>query len=151
VILELIDTAMAQGARLSAATAIAGLSARTVIRWRRLGDAEDRRKGPSVAPANKLTEQERMRIVDVANSAPFRDMSPKQIVPQLADKGIFIGSESSFYRVLKEHQMVNHRQPCQLHLNLSAFHRFKMSSDQRLRRRSGGSINIPPTLRQVPL
>jgi transposase InsO family protein len=76
-----------------------------------LGDAEDRRKGPSVAPANKLTEQERMRIVDVANSAPFRDMSPKQIVPQLADKGIFIGSESSFYRVLKEHQMVNHRQP----------------------------------------
>ena len=51
-----------------------------------------------------------MRIVDVANSAPFRDMSPKQIVPNLADQGIYIGSESSFYRVLKEQKMTTHRQ-----------------------------------------
>ena len=51
-----------------------------------------------------------MKIVDVANSAAFRDMSPKQIVPKLADQGIYIGSESSFYRVLKEQKMINHRQ-----------------------------------------
>ena len=48
-------------------------------------------------------------------------MSPKQIVPKLADQGIYIGSESTFYRVLKEQQMINHRPnehvadgPCQV-------------------------------------
>ena len=46
----------------------------------------------------------------MANSPRFRDMSPKQIVPNLADQGIYIGSESSFYRVLKEQEMINHRQ-----------------------------------------
>lgn len=51
-----------------------------------------------------------MQIVEVANSAAYRDMSPKQIVPNLADQGIYVGSESSFYRVLKEHKMINHRQ-----------------------------------------
>jgi putative transposase len=51
-----------------------------------------------------------MQIVDVANSAAYRDMSPKQIVPKLADQGIYIGSESSFYRILKEQQMIKHRQ-----------------------------------------
>jgi hypothetical protein len=27
-----------------------------LIRWRRLGDAKERRKGPAVAPVNKLNE-----------------------------------------------------------------------------------------------
>jgi hypothetical protein len=52
-----------------------------------------------------------MKIVEIANSARFRDVSPKQIVPTLADQGIYIASESSFYRVLKEQEMVKHRQP----------------------------------------
>lgn len=109
-ILELIDKAMSGGARLQKAAAIAGLSARSVIRWRQTGVVDDRRIGPKVAPANKLSENERAKIVNVANSASFRDMSPKQIVPNLADQGIYIGSESSFYRVLKEQKMINHRQ-----------------------------------------
>lgn len=107
-ILELIDKAVADGARLQKAAAITGLNARTVARWR-LSD-EDQRNGTNLAPANKLSDPERMRIVNVANSAPFRDMSPKQIVPKLADQGIYIGSESSFYRVLKEQKMTTHRQ-----------------------------------------
>jgi putative transposase len=109
-ILDLIDTAVANGARIQTAAAIAGLSARTVIRWRQSGGDDDRRKGPALTPANKLSEQERMKIVEVANSASFRDMSPKQIVPKLADQDIYIGSESSFYRVLKEKKMMKHRQ-----------------------------------------
>jgi putative transposase len=108
-IIELIDKAVADGASLQKAAAITGLNARTVFRWR-LSD-EDRRKGTNPPPANKLSEEERMKIVDVANSAPFRDMSPKQIVPKLADQGIYIGSESSFYRVLKEQKMTTHRRP----------------------------------------
>mgnify|MGYP001814690833 CR=1 FL=1 len=109
-ILELIDNAVDSGARLKAAAAILGLSSRTIIRWRRKGGGNDQRNGPTSQPANKLSERERQQIVDVANSPEYRDMSPKQIVPKLADQGVYIGSESSFYRVLKEHQMINHRQ-----------------------------------------
>lgn len=109
-ILGLIDKAMQSGARLKTAAAIMGLSARTIIRWRRIDDDQDQRKGPDTAPANKLCEQERQQILDVSNSVPFRDLSPKQIVPKLADQGVYIASESSFYRILKEHKMLTHRQ-----------------------------------------
>ena len=109
-ILFLVDKAVASGARLKKAAEIIGLSARTIIRWRRSDTCADQRKGPMQAPNNKLSEQERQQILEVANSAPFRDMSPKQIVPTLADQGLYIGSESSFYRVLKEHHMVHHRE-----------------------------------------
>lgn len=36
-------------------------------------------------------------------------MPPSQIVPTLADEGIYIASESSFYRILREEKMQNHR------------------------------------------
>lgn len=107
-ILALIDEAIGAGARLAKAADVVDLCARTVIRWRK-ADA-DRRCGPKQPPANKLSEQERQQILEVANSAAFRDMSPKQIVPKLADQDIYIGSEASFYRILKEQHMINHRQ-----------------------------------------
>ncbi len=110
-ILGLIDTAVTGGARLKAAAVILGLSERTIIRWRGQDGGRDRRKGPDSDPANKLGEQERLQIIDVANSEEYRDMSPKQIVPKLADQGDYIGSESSFYRVLRERDMIKHRQP----------------------------------------
>ena len=109
-IIDLIDQAVASGARLEKAADIMGLSARTIIRWRQQDGGEDQRKGPSRAPANKLSEPERQQILEIANSAPFRDLSPKQIVPQLADQGVYLASESTFYRILKEHQMLTHRQ-----------------------------------------
>mgnify|MGYP001713702429 CR=1 FL=1 len=36
-------------------------------------------------------------------------MAPCEIVPALADEGIYIASESTFYRVLREEKMLNHR------------------------------------------
>lgn len=107
-ILCLIDEALSAGARLAKAAQIVGLCARTVIRWRKADD--DRRYGPKQSPANKLGEKDRRRIVEVSNSPAYRDLSPKQIVPKLADQGVYIASESSFYRILKEQHMVNHRQ-----------------------------------------
>jgi len=108
-IIDLVNGAVRSGACLHRAAGILGLSTRTIIRWRRDG-TEDRRKGPKTKPANKLSEQERKQILDLSNSAQFRDLSPKQIVPRLADQGVYIASESSFYRVLKEHKMLTHRQ-----------------------------------------
>ena len=109
-IINLIDKAVASGARIKKAADIMGLSVRTIIRWRQQGGGQDQRKGPLTVPANKISEQERKQILDTANSAPFRDLSPKQIIPKLADQGVYLASESTFYRVLKEHKMLTHRQ-----------------------------------------
>ena len=109
-IINLIDRAVESGARLKKAADIMGLSARTIIRWRQLGGGQDQRKGPLTAPANKLSNHERQQILDTANSAQFRDLSPKQIVPKLADQGVYLASESTFYRILKEQKMLTHRQ-----------------------------------------
>lgn len=60
--------------------------------------------------ANQLTAQERQAIIDCANSPEYTALSPSQIVPQLADKGLYLGSESSFFRVLRQYRQVAHRQ-----------------------------------------
>jgi putative transposase len=108
-IVDLIDEAIAAGARLKPAAAVIGLSARNIIRWKQSPDGQDRRMGAKKTPANKLSDLERRQVVDAANSAQFRDLSPKQVVPALADQGVYIASESSFYRILRENKMMAHR------------------------------------------
>jgi len=110
VILGLIDEATRAGARPERACNMLGLSVRTVQRWQARGGGEDRRYGPKTEPANKLSEVEVARILAVANSPEFRDVSPKLIVPQLADQGIYLASESSFYRTLHAHKLMSHRE-----------------------------------------
>lgn len=69
----------------------------------------DKRRGPLTEPANKLSAQERQKIIELANSPEYRDKSSAQIVPLLADKGIYVASEASFYRVLKATGLNAHR------------------------------------------
>jgi putative transposase len=107
--LSLIDEAVTAGARLRAVCDLLNLSTRSVDRWRLLGGGEDQRKGPSTVPAHKLTTAEREAVLAAANSAEFRDKSPRQIVPTLADRGEYIASESTFYRVLHEENLMQHR------------------------------------------
>ena len=109
-ILELIDEAVNSGALLSPAAEILGLSARTIIRWRRSKDDIDKRNGPKQPPLNKLSAQERQELLKTSNCLEFRELSPNQIVPKLADRGIYLASESTFYRVLREENLVNHRE-----------------------------------------
>jgi transposase InsO family protein len=111
--LALIDEAVGSGARLQLACELAGVSARTVQRWREQGPdgGEDRRRGPHKAPVNKLSSTERANLLEVVNSEPYRNLSPKQIVPRLADQGIYLASESTVYRVLEEAGQNSHRQP----------------------------------------
>lgn len=107
-ILALIEEAVRAGARRASAAAEAGLDPRTLERWR-AGAADDERRGPRTVPRNKLTARERERVVEIATSPEFRDLSPKQIVPRLTDKGAYIASESTFYRVLREERLLAHR------------------------------------------
>lgn len=109
-ILALVDEAVSAGARLCKACEILGISVRTTERWRLDTDGDDKRAGPLTAPAHKLTEAERSAVLEVANSPEFRDKSPRQIVPTLADRGEYIASESTFYRVLHEEGQMQHRE-----------------------------------------
>jgi len=79
-----------------------GLTVRMIQRWSQQGGGDDRRRGPLAAPANKLTPAERQDVLSVANSPTYRELSPKQIVPRLADEGRYVASESSFYRILRQ-------------------------------------------------
>jgi len=45
----------------------------------------------------------------VSNEPRFADMPPARIVPALADEGVYLASESSFQRVLREHGQSEHR------------------------------------------
>ena len=110
-ILALLDEAVAAGARLEKACEVLGLAMRTVARWQAEGGGVDRRAEAGTSPAHKLTPEERDAIVSYATSAEYRDLSPRQIVPLLADKGVYVASESSFYRVLHERDLMAHREP----------------------------------------
>ena len=108
-IIKLIDEARMSGARQSNACKIIGISCRTLQRWRQ-DDTQDGRIDAKHAPANKLTAMERQRIIQTANKPEYADLPPGKIVPKLADKGAYIASESTFYRVLKEVNQQHHRQ-----------------------------------------
>ncbi len=107
-VLSILDEAVAAGARLAPACAMLQLTLRTVQRWRRT--PEDKRPQASrPAPAHQLSDEERRHLLVVANQPAHAQMTPHQIVPKLADEGIFLASESTFYRVLKAARQTTHR------------------------------------------
>ncbi len=99
--MDLIEEAVASGARQERACAGLGVSARTVQRWQH-NETDRRAQAVRAAPSNKLSEAEREEIVSIANQPEYASLPPHQIVPRLADKGVYVASESTFYRVLKE-------------------------------------------------
>lgn len=105
-----VAEAMAAGARQDQACAVLGLSSRTLQRWQ-AGEtlSEDQRPQRQYTPPHTLTEAERAHILTVVNSAEFADLPPSQIVPLLADQGIYLASESTIYRILKATQQLKHR------------------------------------------
>jgi len=107
-----INEACAAGARLDKACGIAGISPRTIQLYCLNDEVKsDGRKAAAAhrTPANKITEVERSEILSVANSSQFENKPPSQIVPELADQGRYIASESSFYRILRAAKQLTHR------------------------------------------
>jgi len=111
--LEILDGAVYAGARAREVAALLGVGLTTLQRWRRLfaggGDGTDHRKGSLRNVSHRLTEEERQRILLTCNEPEFATLPPGQIVPVLADRGLFIGSERSFYRVLHAHGQTHRR------------------------------------------
>jgi putative transposase len=112
--IELIHEAVNAGARREKACGLLDLPVRTFRRWeQRLKDNQlkDQRKSAAAGrrPANKLSEAERKKIVDICNQPKYKSLPPTQIVPSLADEGVYLASESSFYRVLRQADQVHRR------------------------------------------
>jgi putative transposase len=109
VMLAGIEQARLSGANQRRSCEVMGVDARTIQRWASNQEGEDRRRGPRSAPHNRLSESEKKRVIETTTSVEHRNLSPKQIVPKLADCGEYIASESSFYRALAEEKMSEHR------------------------------------------
>src|SRR5690554_1451669 len=62
-----------------------------------------------MTPANKLSDDEQNAIIELCNQRPFVDLPPTQIVPTLMNQGVYVASESSFYRILKKNGQLHHR------------------------------------------
>lgn len=108
-ILTSVQEARDEGARLCRCAKVVGVDARTLQRWLRSPERQDQRRGPRRAPHNRLTPAEKRKVVEIATSPEHRELSPKQIVPKLADSGRYIASESTFYRVLRSEKLLAHR------------------------------------------
>jgi transposase InsO family protein len=107
-ILALIEEAVKGGAPRARACAVMGLRVRTVERWRG-PHPQDARQGPRATPRHALSSTERADVLALVNSPAYRDASPHQIVPQLADTGVYVASESTIYRLLREARQLAHR------------------------------------------
>lgn len=101
-----IDVAHAAGARLHLACETAGIELRTLQRWKvqeGLTQGDGRPEAVRPMPSHALSADERAQLLAVANEPRFAAVPPARIVPMLADEGIYLASESSFARVLREH------------------------------------------------
>ena len=109
-LIRLIDEATDKGARLSIACTEIGISRRTYRRWKadNLNQGDKRPTAIGPAPYNKLSDSERQAILDACNETRFASLPPSQIVLTLLDEGIYHASESSFYRVLRQHNQLTH-------------------------------------------
>jgi transposase InsO family protein len=109
----MLDAAVAAGARARKVADLLGVGLTTLQRWRRQfagdGDGLDRRKSSQRLVSHRLSEEERQRILLTCNQPEFAALPPGQIVPILADRGLYIGSERSFYRVLNDNSQVHRR------------------------------------------
>ena len=107
-----IDVAHVAGARLQYACETAGIELRTLQRWKAhdgLVGGDGRPQAVRPIPTHALSEIERTQLLRVANEPRFAAVPPARIVPMLADEGIYLASESTFSRVLREHGQAEHR------------------------------------------
>lgn len=103
-LITMIDQARGEGARLATACETVEIDPATYRRWQCDDQvvADRRATATRPEPCTKLTTQEREAILLTCHLPEFQSLPPSQIVPTLADRGQYLASESSFYRLLRE-------------------------------------------------
>lgn len=108
IVIQAAKDAMQSGARLKTVSDNLGIDERTLQRWIK-NPKKDQRKGSERFVRNKLNDEEIASILHVCNLPEYRNLTPPEIVAILAEKGAYIGSERTIYRVLKAHSQLAHR------------------------------------------
>ena len=111
-IIALVNEARQAGASLKPVCELLNLHSRTLQRWQNKTGCilEDKRSSAAhPKPGNKLSDNEKHLILDTCNNSTYAQLPPSQIVPRLADQGIYLASESTFYRILRQAQQLQHR------------------------------------------
>jgi len=111
-ILTLIDEAVGNGARLSKACEVISIAPSTLRRWRTdNGEIRQDQRPLAMRPKQKkqLSTEEQHRLLETIHRPKYSSLPPSQIVPALADDGLFYGSESTIYRLMKKNGLSNHR------------------------------------------
>ena len=102
-----------------------GVSRPTFYRWydlyRRFGEGglEDMRAGPKLPAWNRIPDDVRVEILDMALDKP--DLSPSELALTFADERQYFVSEASVYRTLKAHNLIT----SPAHIVLKAADEFK--------------------------
>jgi transposase InsO family protein len=104
----LIEEAHSNGARYHKACEVVGISLRTLQRWKR-GELQDQRKGSKKRVVRKLSPEMKEEIIEQCNAPRFRDLNPYEIVALLLNEGQYFASVRTYYRVLKERDLLHHR------------------------------------------
>lgn len=107
--LALIKEAYKVGASQKASCDILGISPRTLQRWKKEPNLEDKRINRKYIPHNKLTIEEKEVILKTVNQPKYENLSPSIIVPMLADEGKYLASESTIYRLLRTNKQLCYR------------------------------------------
>ena len=100
------DALVAAGSTTRTAAALTGISRATAAR--RQARPTPLLREP-VEPGNKLTGTERAQVLAVLDSDEFVDAAPIQVFARLLDRGVYLCSVSSMYRILAEHAQVKER------------------------------------------
>ena len=106
--IELVKEAVVAGVRKEKACDALDINLRTLQRWES-NLKSDGRKRNRFSKSNALSKSERQDVIALACSPEFRDKCPHQIVPILAERGLYTCSESTFYRILRQEGLLKHR------------------------------------------
>jgi len=106
------EQAVDAGARRDKAAEVLDISERTLRRWRTESGfvrEDGRMHAVRPEPRNKLSEEEEIAILCLCNLEEYANLPPSQIVPRLADAGLYLASEATFYRILRKHGQLGRR------------------------------------------
>lgn len=73
------------------------------------GRLDGRKDASRPKQTKELSEETKIKLMEVINSKKYCDLPPCKIVPLLADEGCYIASESTIYRILRKERQLTHR------------------------------------------
>ena len=110
ILLQAAKEAAESGARLKEICTHLSVDKRTLQRWNR-NPSGDGRKNSTRLVKNRLSDEERAEILHVVNMSEYRNLAPAEIVAILAENKLYMCSERTIYRILKDSMQLAHRGP----------------------------------------